>query len=162
MPSAVVTENTSQNELTSSQGLSSRLMAAWDGAGAFASFLCMIHCVGVPLILAAFPGLASSLPLGKLKDETFHQVVAVIAAVLAYQAFSKGYREHRSKRVILLGFAGCVLLFVAATGIPYETGLTVLGSVLLISAHLDNYRKLHSHEHSHGHSHGHAHGHAHF
>jgi hypothetical protein len=111
----------------------------------------------VPLILAAFPGLASDLhlglSLGKMKDESFHQVVALIAAVLAYQAFSKGYREHKSKRVIALGFFGCVLLFVAATGIPYETAITVVGSVLLIAAHLDNYRKLHPHGHSHEHAH---------
>lgn len=154
MPPATPVESTSPSaphsgSLSSLSSLNSKISSALDGAGAFASFLCMIHCVGVPLILAAFPGIASSLPLGNMKDELFHQVVAVIAAVLAYQAFSKGYREHRSKRVILLGAVGCVLLFVAATGIPYETGITLLGSVLLISAHLDNYRKLHPHGHSH-------------
>ncbi|MFL5813095.1 MAG: MerC domain-containing protein [Bdellovibrionia bacterium] len=151
MPSASISASLSQ------KNAGSRLWAAWDGAGAFASFLCMIHCVGVPLILAAFPGLASALPLGAIKDEAFHQIVAVIAAVLALSAFSKGYRQHHSRRVIVLGILGCALLFIAASGIEHETAWTVVGSVLLISAHLDNYRKVHAHTHVHGHAH---HGHA--
>jgi len=120
----------------------SRFWAAWDGAGAFASFLCMIHCIGLPLILAAFPGMTFGLPVKAIQDESFHQIVAVIAAILALSAFSKGYREHRSARVIVLGVLGCALLFFATTSARYETGWTVFGSTLLIAAHLDNYRKV--------------------
>jgi hypothetical protein len=138
----------------------SRLWAAWDGAGAFASILCVIHCVGLPILLAAFPGMTSALPFMAGKDETFHQVVAVIATILAMSAFSKGYREHRLLRVILLGVVGCALLIIASTGIEHETVWTVTGSVLLVAAHFVNYQKMHARSHAtvqeHGHSHCHS------
>lgn len=143
-PAGMVLKQSLTHEKHSHSRSHSKLWAAWDGAGALASFLCMIHCVGVPILLAAFPGMTFGLPLKAVKDETFHQVVAVIAAALALSAFSKGYREHRSRRVIGMGVLGCALLFIATTGIEHETGWTLLGSTLLIAAHIDNFRKVKS------------------
>jgi hypothetical protein len=116
----------------------------------------MIHCVGVPILLSLFPGATLGLPEGIVKGELFHQVAATIATVLALSAFSRGYREHHSLWVIVLGVLGCALLFIATLGILHETGWTVVGSTLLIAAHLDNYRKIKScarHPRGHHHSH---------
>jgi hypothetical protein len=71
-------------------------------------------------------------------------------------AFSKGYKEHRLRRVIFLGIVGCALLIIASLGLEHETAWTVIGSVLLVAAHFVNYRKMHARSHAHVREHGHS------
>ncbi len=51
-------------------------------------------------------------------DPLFHQVVAVVCAVIVVRAILPGFREHRSRAVAGLAIAGIGLLFVAAFVLP--------------------------------------------
>ena len=84
-----------------------------------ASFLCLIHCAGLPLLLAALPALSRLIAI----PEDFHAWILGLALLSA----------------------GALLLL----GGPYETPVTTAGSVLLVLAHVANWRLRHR-RHRHG------------
>jgi hypothetical protein len=114
-----------------SRGLADRL-------GICLSSLCLIHCLLAPLVLL--------LPsLGFLQiEEWFHGVLLIAAPLVALLAFIPGYRRHQNKMVFVWSSAGFVL-FIAAVAF-FEHGsilgatVSVLGSLLMIRAHLFNRR----------------------
>src|SRR4051794_298429 len=79
----------------------------WDGAGVLTSLLCVIHCVGLPLVLTVFPNLGFAF----FQSESFHLVAAILAGAIALSCFQKGYRQHPDRRLMLGGGLGAVLLF---------------------------------------------------
>jgi hypothetical protein len=116
-----------------------------DALGMLVSVLCMVHCLAAPLLVAAVPALG----LGFLAVDGVHVVFAVAVLLAAVAALIPGYRQHHRRSVLVLGAAGVLLVSVGATlpeGLP-ETSVTVLGSALMIAAHVTNLRhvKLHVH-----------------
>lgn len=109
----------------------------WDLAGVGASALCILHCVATPLLVVAVPAL-------ELLERTAHTGFAVAILCIGLLAFIPGYRQHRRWSVVLTALVGFGLLsagpFMPAGALSEsaETGLTVLGGVLLITAHLRN------------------------
>ncbi len=143
---------------------------AMDALGISASVLCAVHCAALPVLLAVFP----SLPFASSCDDgTFHQVMAALVAGLGLTAFLSGYRRHRRLPLLLLASLGLAAIFVGAFAhelLPFhshaiETGITLFGSLTLVSAHILNLRFCRNCSHGHGSdghgSHGHsAHGHS--
>lgn len=116
------------------------MMAKWfDGLGMGASVLCLVHCLGLPLLIAALPALASRIDPG----EGFHIAVLLFAIPVSGLALVEGWRRHRGLAPLFVGSAGLVLL---AAGLMFgseaaiETGLTVVGSLMLAGAHIANWR----------------------
>ena len=110
-----------------------------DYAGVAASALCLVHCLALPLLMAAFP----LLRLGAEQDG-LHAALLLAATIPALLALLPGYLRHRDPAALLLGMSG-VGLFLAALsligprwGHGAETGAAVLASALLLSAHLRN------------------------
>jgi hypothetical protein len=119
-----------------------QLQAIADKTAISLSFICTLHCLAAPFLVALLPTLAAI----NLEDEAFHlwMVIAVIPTSLL--ALSMGCKKHRDYRVLLLGITGLSLLIIAAflghdlLGESAETALTVLGASIIAAGHLLNHR----------------------
>jgi hypothetical protein len=114
-------------------------VSGWaDAAGVVTSALCLLHCLAMPLLLAALPA------LGWAGDDRLHAALVGVALLAALVSLGPGYVKHRRAAVPLIGGAGlaCLGAAVFLVGPRYgeagETALTVAGAVLLCIAHLRN------------------------
>ena len=117
-----------------------------DAVGMLISILCLVHCLVAPLLIAAVPALG----LGFLAVDGIHVAFAVAVLLAAVVALIPGYRQHHKVSVLVLGASGVLLVAAATTlapGVP-ETAVTVLGSSMLIAAHVTNLRHSRLHVHS--------------
>ncbi|MEO6967355.1 MAG: MerC domain-containing protein [Rhodanobacteraceae bacterium] len=120
-----------------------------DRVGATASFLCAIHCVMLPFVLAALPLLG----LGFLADHRFERIFVACAATLASFTILSAYRRHRKRHALFLMVPGIALLL---SGILIDiehhewlhTVLVVSGGVLVAGAHVINLILTHRHVHT--------------
>lgn len=113
-----------------------------DGAAIGASLLCLIHCIGLPILFALLPALAS---IGLPSSEWLHLLLLLTAIPVSALALVGGWRAHGWVVPMLLGALGLSGL---AAGLAFdsvpgaETALTVAGSLALAMAHLGNWRRL--------------------
>lgn len=110
-----------------------------DLVGAMASGVCLLHCLLTPVVLSLSPSFVSYLP----GDAWFHRVLAVGIVLLGAAAFVPGYRIHRQRPLLALIAVGMALILsVAWSGASLsrmaELGLSVSGSLMLVTAHLLN------------------------
>ena len=105
-----------------------------DYAGIAASALCLVHCLAMPLLLAAFPLLG----LGG-EHHALHDALLVGVTVPVLLALVPGYVKHRDPGALMLGLAGlcAFLLAVLVVGPRFgevaETVLAVVSSVLTMT-----------------------------
>jgi hypothetical protein len=116
-----------------------------DTIGQVLSAVCAVHCVSTPLVVSMAPAAASVFGGA-------HPVLLVLVIVVGLWAFVPGYRCHRSSKVIGLAVGGVVALGVAALAFEgsllAETGVSLLGATLMMSAHWLNrklLREVHAH-----------------
>jgi hypothetical protein len=107
-----------------------------DGMAVGASALCLLHCLGLPLIALALPSLAAALGAG----EGVHAALLALAAPLALAALWAGWRAHGAVAPAALGGAGLGLMALALAAHELEQPLTVAGVSVLAVAHLLNWR----------------------
>jgi hypothetical protein len=113
-----------------------------DSAAIGASLLCLIHCIGLPILFALLPALAS---IGLPSSEWLHLLLLLTAIPVSALALVGGWRAHGRVVPMLLGALGLSGL---AAGLAFdsvpgaETALTVAGSLALAMAHLGNWRRL--------------------
>ena len=102
---------------------------------------CLIHCLAVPLIFALLPVLATVVHL----PEALHLWLVVIAGPTSGYALLAGRRGERRYRPAALGIAGVMFLLIGATVAAgaFETLVTVVGGLLLATAHVLNWRSRH-------------------
>lgn len=117
------------------------IIGKWfDGFAVGASALCLVHCLGLPLLIAALPAIANRVNPG----EGFHLAVLLFAVPTSAFALIEGWRRHRGVTPLFVGGAGLALM---AAGLAFEnwvaveTGVTVAGSLLLAGAHVVNWRR---------------------
>jgi hypothetical protein len=116
-----------------------RIGTWFDGFAVSASALCLVHCLGLPLLLAALPAIANRIDPG----EGFHLIVLLFAIPTSSFALIEGWRRHRGLAPLFVGGIGLALM---AAGLAFEnwvaveTGVTVAGSLLLAGAHVANWR----------------------
>lgn len=107
-----------------------------------ASFLCLFHCLMLPLVVAALPLLAQGFNL----PESVHQWLLAFVVPTTGPALLAGRAKHRLLRPLLAGGAGVMLLAVGAFLLSegyWETPVTVAGSLTIALAHADNWRLRH-------------------
>lgn len=115
--------------------------AHWlDGFALFASSLCTVHCLGLPLLFALLPALAGRVDPG----ESFHLVMLTMAIPTSLFALGQGWRRHGATGPLLTAIAGLLMMAVGALavhGAVAEASWTVAGSALLAGAHVVNWRR---------------------
>jgi len=117
-----------------------------DGLAISASFLCLVHCLALPLVIAALPALASLFDV----PESFHVWMLAIAVPLSGLAIGLGWRRHGRIVPVILALAGLALMSWGALGgvAPgVETALTTLGGLCLAGGHIRNWRLGAAHRH---------------
>lgn len=122
-------------------GARKRVRAAADILGVGLSVLCLIHCLVLPVLIAFAPVLLKNLP----GDDATHRTLAVVIGLVGFLAFRSGYKVHRRRWLLWLFSLGLLLIAVAAalgeavlTGYG-EAAITVVGGILLVTAHLFNH-----------------------
>lgn len=117
---------------------------AWlDRAAVAASALCLVHCLLLPLLLAALPALAAVVTL----PEQLHVIAFAVAVPTSTAAMGLGWRRHARTAPALVAAVALALLGTGALAVDslggdasLERWLTSLGGVLLAGAHLANAR----------------------
>ncbi|MAX67543.1 MAG: hypothetical protein CME66_11460 [Halobacteriovoraceae bacterium] len=116
----------------------------WDKIGICASGLCLVHCLATPILLLLFPATTMS---GLIDSHLFHIIFAFIVVSSIFIAVYPNCHKHGHKDIIALAIIGAGLilsaLFLHDFPIIYGHGLTMLGSILLIIAHLKNMKVRH-------------------
>ncbi|MFT4267111.1 MAG: MerC domain-containing protein [Xenophilus sp.] len=114
--------------------------ALFDASAMALSGLCLVHCLALPL-------LASLLPLfgAWSRAEWVHAAFAGVALPLSGCALWRAHRQRPLPAALwAMTTAGLAGLLLGALGWPtpaLETPVTVIGSLLVASAHLWNWRR---------------------
>lgn len=114
-----------------------------DRVGAFASFLCALHCASWPFLLAALPALGASFLASELLERGF----IVFATLLALSTLVAGWRRHGRRAALGFAALGLGLLWFGSFGpfhhdvVPHAVLMT-LGGLGVAWAHLCNQRLL--------------------
>lgn len=114
-----------------------------DGVGIVGSAICALHCLATPILILA----GSSVPLWQADDESFHQAMLWLIVPSSVLAFSLGCWRHKDRWVLglgVIGLLGITLPIAAPSGALGEVGerwVTVCAAVLLVAAHLRNFKR---------------------
>ena len=107
------------------------------------SFLCVVHCLLLPVLLIVLPPISGLLALN---DEMFHQWLLFAVVPISLIALYMGYLHHKNKQVFIVGSIGLGILAMAAflghdiLGEHMEVIVTVMGSSIIAFAHVRNYQ----------------------
>jgi MerC mercury resistance protein len=108
-------------------------------AAMVASLICLVHCLALPLLVAALPLISGSL----VTSEIFHVVILAFAIPVSGIALIAGYHRHGAWGPPVIGGIGLLSLIAGVSftdGGWSETAFTVAGSLLLATAHIANWR----------------------
>jgi len=111
----------------------------WDRFGLGISTICAIHCLFLPVAIALLPITTA----GSFLSEWLHPIFVALIAPTVYFASKRSHFDRKVTGLLLSGFilvlAGW-LIGHYILGLWTETGLTLIGSILLITGHWINYR----------------------
>jgi MerC mercury resistance protein len=109
----------------------------WDALGITTSILCAIHCAVLPLVVASLPVLGINI----IHNLFFEYGMIGLAFLIGTWALSHGFRKHHRRYIPWLLFTGGMLFLIAKQlWHQYEFQLLPFAVVLIIAAHLLNYR----------------------
>jgi hypothetical protein len=103
------------------------------------SVLCLVHCLGLPIAISLLPALSHLLDV----PEEVHAILFLFAAPVSAFAIATGYRRHGLFLPAATAIVALALIGLGAFGelsVVLETGVSVLGSLLLAGAHIANLR----------------------
>ena len=117
-----------------------------DRFGAFASFLCAVHCALLPIVFGVLPALG----LAFLADHAIERAFVAFAIVLATTSLLFGLRRHGSWRAFWFLVPGIALLVIGLfVGMDHSdvwhAVLVSIGGTLVALSHLVNLRLNHVH-----------------
>ena len=106
----------------------------WDLSATSLSSLCVLHCLGFPLLTVVLP------VLGQLGDSHSVHVAMVMIAVPVTLYVVWGEIVARSNEFFVVAAIGGLSFMVLAVSVPqlhdYETALTLIGGTMVAGAHL--------------------------
>lgn len=117
------------------------LMKYGDMAGMAASLLCLVHCLAMPVVVFAFPMMGSA-----HTHDGFHNAILALIALPVLIALIPGYMKHRDATALVSGciglgaFLAAVFIVSPLFGEGAEAVLAIISGVLLLFAHLRNFR----------------------
>jgi len=119
----------------------------WDALGIGASLACAIHCALLPLFLSSLPLFGINI----IHHTGFEVGMIVLALCIGTYSLLHGYRKHHHNILpLFFFFTGFTFLVLKQLFIHYENWLLIPAVVLIITAHLLNFRfcRVHNHAHS--------------
>ena len=118
----------------------------WDALGIGTSLACAIHCAVLPLFYTSLPLLGINI----IHNTAFEVSMTLLALTVGTYSLLHGYRKHHHSLVpLFIFFAGFSFLVLKQFFIHYETRLLVPAVLLIVVAHLINYRSCRVHNHAH-------------
>jgi hypothetical protein len=111
----------------------------WDAIGIGASLACAIHCVLLPVIFTT----VTLFGIEILENPYLEVLTLLVSMSVGGWAIWRGYsKHHHQKQLVIYFFIGLILMtagnFVAY--MPAEMVLKIIGAVLIITAHVRNWR----------------------
>ncbi len=133
---------------------SKRLWLSVDGLGMLASGLCLVHCLALPALAVAMPGLGHAFEHEHEHTGSFpvaHVVFLLAAVPVGLVGLVRGRARHGRSAILVLGLLGLGLL---AMGVVFDANwlgmlLSITGGLVLAAAHLWNFRSAPCCEHAH-------------
>ena len=119
----------------------------WDALGVGTSLACAVHCALLPLFLSSLPLFGINI----INNISFEIGMILLAFGIGSYSLYHGYKKHHhSLSPLMLFFIGFAFLVLKQFFIKYETWLLIPAVMLIISAHLFNFRfcRVHNHAHS--------------
>lgn len=113
-------------------------MRSSDAAGIGLSALCLVHCLGLPVLIAMSPALVW------MEDERVHILLAIGALMITFIAASSWPSLPRQPWLYIAALSGLVLLFAGALiemSEIEERVITTIGALFLASAHLSSWMR---------------------
>jgi len=113
-----------------------------DKASITLSMACMIHCLLMPSFLILTSGFFAL----SIDNELIHKSFLIIVLPVSLYALITGYRNHKILSYFYIGTSGLWILIFAVFfgegvfGEFAEKSLTLLGSIIVASAHYKNYK----------------------
>lgn len=118
----------------------------WDAIGITASLACAIHCALLPLFLTSLPLFGINI----IHNIFFEAGMILLAFGIGSYSFYHGYRRHHHTFLPFILFAiGILLLLLKLFFIHYENWLLAPAVILIILAHIINFRSCRVHNHAH-------------
>jgi hypothetical protein len=118
----------------------------WDALGIATSLACAIHCAILPLMLGTIPILGINI----VNNEGFEYLMIFLALAIGAYSLWHGYKKHHHSLTPLLIFlTGIGLLFAKQVWHTLQYWLLPLAVILIIAAHLLNYKSCRVHNHAH-------------
>jgi hypothetical protein len=111
----------------------------WDRFGIGVSAICAIHCLFFPAFIALLP-LASGIPF---LHEWLHPFFVILIAPTVYYASKRSHFDPKITKILVYGFTFVLFGWLIGhfwLGFWVETGLTIIGSMMLIAGHWKNYK----------------------
>lgn len=118
----------------------------WDALGISASLACAIHCALLPLVMTSLPIFGVEI----IKNPRFEYGMIFLAFGIGVFSLGHGYkRHHHSFKPLLIFSAGILLLFIKQAFHQFEILLLIPAMLLIITAHVNNYKSCRIHNHAH-------------
>ncbi|HTF30151.1 MAG TPA: MerC domain-containing protein [Flavitalea sp.] len=118
----------------------------WDALGIVTSMACAIHCAILPLMLTTLPVFGVNI----IKNVQFEYAMIVLAAGIGMYSLWHGFRKHHHNLWPLTIFlTGISFLFAKQLWHNYDYWLLPVAVVLIICAHVFNFRACRVHDHAH-------------
>ena len=118
----------------------------WDALGIVTSVACAIHCALLPLLLTSLPVFGMNI----IENEPFEYSMICLAFLIGGVSMWHGYRRHHHSFVPILIFSsGMLLLLAKQVWHDHQLFLLPVAVILIVTAHLVNYRSCRVHNHAH-------------
>lgn len=111
----------------------------WDAIGIGASLACAVHCVLLPVIFTT----VNLFGIEILENPFLEVLTLLVSMSVGGWAIWRGYRKlHHQKNLVICFAAGLILMTAGnfVSNIPAEMILKITGAILIITAHVKNWR----------------------
>ncbi len=118
----------------------------WDALGISVSLACAIHCALLPLFMTSLPLFGVNI----IHNNIFEAGMIVLAFAIGSGSLLHGYKKHHHSLIPLgIFFTGFLFLVTRQFFASHEAWLLIPAVILIIYAHLLNYRSCRVHNHAH-------------
>jgi len=118
------------------------IQALSDKSAITLSFLCIVHCLALPVVVVLLPVIATF----NLQDEVVHWWMLFAVVPISLYALTMGCKKHKNYNVMAFGLLGLVILIVTPflghdlLGESGESLLTTIGALVIAGGHVINQR----------------------